>query len=173
MVSYSCGWHGPLEAFLCVDERNWESHLLLHHQSCALEPAADSQRCAWHNCFLALREQLRDLGDAYIIFEYELPRERGRRPDVVILICGTVLVLEFKDHRTAHRAHIDQVAAYARDLRHYHAASHLAAVVPVLVLTGSLDPPTTFEDVTVVGPKDLSAAIARIIGADKGTAIIP
>ena len=31
--------------------------------------------------------------DGYIIFEYELPRERGRRPDVVILIGGTIFVL--------------------------------------------------------------------------------
>ena len=59
----------------------------------------------------------------------ELPRERGRRPDVVILIGGTVLVLEFKDYRVPLQAHIDQVAAYARDLRNYHAGSRGATLV--------------------------------------------
>ena len=34
-------------------------------------------------------------GVRYIIFEYELPRDGGYRPGVVILTCGTVLVLEF------------------------------------------------------------------------------
>jgi hypothetical protein len=129
-----------------------------------MEPAGDSQKRAWHHCFLVLRDQLRDLCDGYIVFEYELPRERGRRPDVVILIGGTVFVLEFKDYRVAHQAHIDQVAAYARDLRYYHAASHSAAVVPILVLTESLDPPTSVGDVRIVGPKDVI-----VILADGGT----
>ena len=91
-----------------MDERDWGGQLCLHHQSCALEPAGDSQKRAWHHCFQVLRDQLRDLGDAYIIFEYELPRERGRRPDVVLLVGRTVVVLEFKDYRTAHQAHIDR-----------------------------------------------------------------
>jgi len=117
-----------------------------------------------------LHDALRDLGDAYIIFEYELPRERGRRPDVVILVGPTVVVLEFKDYRTARQAHIDQVAAYARDFRHYHAASHTVTVVPLLVLTGSIDPPTTVDDVTIVGPKDVACALA---GFERGNAIDP
>jgi hypothetical protein len=144
-----------------VDERDWGSQLCLHHQSCSLEPAGDSQKRAWHNCFKVLRDQLRDVGDAYIVFEYELPRERGRRPDVVVLIGGTVVVLEFKDYREALRAHIDQVAAYARDLQHYHAASHSATVVPILVLTASVDPPTTEDEVTIIGPKDLAATVGH------------
>ncbi len=72
-----------------------------------------------------------------VIFEYELPRERGRRPDVVILTGSQVLVLEFKESSLLQRAHVDQVAAYARDLRHYHAASHDKLVDPVLVLAQS------------------------------------
>ena len=32
-----------------------------------------------------------------VVFEYELPRERGRRPDVVILTGSQVIVLEFKE----------------------------------------------------------------------------
>ena len=124
LISYPCGWHGRLDSFICVDERDWGSQLCLHHQSCALEPAGDPQKRAWHRCFQVLRDQLRDLGDAYIIFEYELPRERGRRPDVVILTGRTILVLEFKDYGEVHRVNVDQVAAYARDLRLYHAGSH-------------------------------------------------
>ena len=68
-----------------------------------LEPARDSQKRAWHSCFQVLQHQLCDLGgDPYLIFEYELPRERGRRPDVIMLACGTIVVLEFKDRDSAH-----------------------------------------------------------------------
>ena len=107
------------------------------------------------------------------MFEYELPRERGRRPDVALLVGGTVLVLEFKDYRAPLRAHIDQVAAYARDLRHYHAASHRAKVVPILVLTGSTDPPATDGDVTIVGPGDLAGVVADAVAGDSGAPIDP
>jgi hypothetical protein len=51
------------------------------------------------------------------IFEYELPREGGRRPDVVLLQNGVVVVVEFKDRATIASADLDQVAAYARDLK--------------------------------------------------------
>lgn len=155
----SCAWHGSVADFLRVDERDWGTKLCLHHQSCTLEPAGDSQKRAWHNSFLVLRDQLSRVSDGYVIFEYELPRERGRRPDVVVLIGGTVFVVEFKDYRSALRAHIDQVAAYARDLRHYHAASHAVTVVPILVLTGSTDAPAADADVAIVGPGHLATLV--------------
>src|SRR5205823_5830561 len=99
------------------------------------------------HCFVVLQQQLRLLTENHpqtkdwtIIFEYELPRERGRRPDVIILAGDTILVLEFKDYATVLQAHIDQVAAYVRDLQHYHAASHHRHLVPILVLTQLIAP---------------------------------
>ncbi len=57
--------------------------------------------------------------DYTAILEYELPLE-FRRPDVVLLMGGTVLVLELKGRNVAQRADIDQAAGYVRDLRAYH-----------------------------------------------------
>jgi hypothetical protein len=57
--------------------------------------------------------------DYTAVLEYELPLEY-RRPDVVLLMGGAVLVLELKGHRRADRADIDQAAGYVRDLRAYH-----------------------------------------------------
>jgi hypothetical protein len=65
-----------------------------------------------------------------LALEYELPRERGRRPDALALAGESVLVLEFKQHGEPMQAHVDQAAAYARDIQHYQAASHELAVVP-------------------------------------------
>lgn len=74
-----------------------------------------------------------------LAFEYELPRERGRRPDLVILAGGDIIVVEFKEHSVATPAFRDQVEAYARDLSEYHAASHGRRVHSLLVLTGAQD----------------------------------
>ncbi len=105
-------------------------------------PASEAQMDAGRGEYEILGAALRELAASAararewaIIFEYELPRERGRRPDVVILTGSQVLVLEFKETTALQRAHVDQVAAYARDLGHYHAASHDKLVDPVLVLT--------------------------------------
>jgi hypothetical protein len=69
------------------------------------------------------------------ILEYVLPRD-VRRPDVVVLENGTVLVIEFKEGARISAADVDQVQAYARDLREYHAACHERHIVPILVLLG-------------------------------------
>src|ERR1051325_2304664 len=58
------------------------------------------------------------------ILEFELPREGGRRPDVVALQNGVVLVLEFKAHAAPLPQHIDQTLGYARDLKNYHEMTH-------------------------------------------------
>ena len=55
-----------------------------------------------------------------IIFEYALPYESGRRPDVILLSEECVIVLEFKQYDYVLPADIDQVKSYVRDLREYH-----------------------------------------------------
>ena len=60
------------------------------------------------------------------------------------------------------QAHVDQVAAYARDLRHYHAASHDKLVDSVLVLTRGLVPRRQVGEVTVVNPQGLREAISAL-----------
>ena len=68
------------------------------------------------------------------ILEYELPLEH-RRPDVIFLAGGAVLVLEVKGKSRADLADVDQAAGYARDLVAYHAECHERPVHPILVLT--------------------------------------
>lgn len=137
-----CGWSGTIHNFLLINKSNWLIDLQAHHQLCMNCPADESQLTAWVHSFDILQKELEKIvsmkpyfGNYSIIFEYELPRERGRRPDVIILGSSIIFVLEFKDYSKILPAHIDQVNAYARDLKHYHAASHLYTVVPILILT--------------------------------------
>jgi hypothetical protein len=129
------------------------------------------QMAAWRGEYEILGVTLREIVHSTprarewaVIFEYELPRERGRRPDVVILTGSQVIVLEFKETRLLQHAHVDQVAAYARDLRHYHAGSHDKLVDPVLVLTGASEVRRSVGDVTVVNTEGVREAIRQLEG---------
>lgn len=147
------GWHGSVREFLNCDRENWIQSLENHLLSSMGTVAPQSNRTAWLHSHRVMHDQLArlaarrpDVSDWGIAFEYELPRERGRRPDVVILAGRCVLVLEFKDFRDTLPAHVDQVAAYARDLASYQSASHHHDVIPILVNTLSDSGPTRVND---------------------------
>lgn len=95
------------------------------------------------------------------ILEYELPME-SRRSDVVLLVRGSVVVLELKGKEIPSQADVDQAAAYARDLQCYHAACAGRAVVPILVpmrARGRLAPRSGVE---IMGPDAIDQAVAEI-----------
>lgn len=85
------------------------------------------------------------------ILEYKLPME-ARRPDVVLLLGGPVLVLELKGKSRIERVDVDQAAAYARDLKGYHRECADREVVPVLVLVDGEGYLADESGVHVVGP---------------------
>ncbi len=93
-----------------------------------------NQKEAWQQQITLLRTQLIGL-DGLICFEFTVPR-MGRRIDVVLLIGQVVFVVEFKVGETDFtRAAHTQAWDYALDLKNFHAASHSAAIVPILVAT--------------------------------------
>ena len=162
-----CGWFGAINIFLAISKSEWLSHLKEHHQRCMNTPADESQILAWDHSFDILQRELKQVvqinpvvGNYTIIFEYELPRERGRRPDVVILN-SNVLVFEFKDYANLLQAHRDQVAAYARDLKNYHASSQPYPVIPILVLTRAKDLNTSNEGVHILSPEHICSIFTQ------------
>jgi len=166
----NCGWHGTIHTFLLVSETQWKQALIHHHYLCMHTVAERSQIAAWSECFTILHEQLTALcrtytnaEDWYIVFEYELPRERGRRPDVLILTPHTIFVIEFKGYNSILQAHIDQVAAYTRDLQHYHAASHSRPAHSLLVLTQTEVLDIQRDEVWIVSPDQLGAKLPSLI----------
>src|SRR6266545_5936645 len=164
------GWAGPVRDFLDERQDNWETRLRSHCVALTGESPSASQRDAWrtehnalNNAFAAL-----ELDSWNVVFEFELPFEGGRRPDVVLLAGDTILVLEFKSSPVVDASQLDQVAAYARDLREYHEASHWRKVVPVLVSTGLAGPARTAGEVTVSG----SDTLAKTLEENRGTGTI-
>jgi len=164
-------WHGTVEQLLRSAKETVLLALTEHHVACMNLPADEGQVRAWSNCLDVLQRELATLcardpdstkWDA--IFEYELPRERGRRPDVVLLAEGVVLVLEFKDAHAATQAHIDQAQAYALDLAEYHSASHGRPVEALLVLTRSTAPSSDRAGVWITSPVGLAATLDTLVG---------
>lgn len=97
-----------------------------------------TQREAWQQQIALLKQVVSDL-DGLICFEFTVPR-MGRRIDVVLVLGPVVFVLEFKVGESEFtRAALNQVWDYALDLKNFHAASHDAAIVPILVATDADD----------------------------------
>ncbi len=95
------------------------------------------------------------------VLEYVLPLD-ARRPDCVFLIDGAVLVLELKGKADATQADIDQVAAYARDLRCYHRECADRPVHAVLIPTRAKGLLGTRQGVYVCGPNALDDVVHRL-----------
>lgn len=130
--------------------------------------ASGSQEGAWLDSIPRLQHEVQEVVDQdqrasgySAILEYELPLEH-RRPDVVLLLNGAVLVLELKRKNTASLADIDQAAGYARDLRGYHRECETRPVHPFLVLTEAAGELTEVAGVRVVGPDVLDAAAEQL-----------
>lgn len=93
------GWAGSFSDFLATPDDTIVSDLTKHHQLCMAAPPSSAQLVAWLDELRILRDQLPTLPrgeNHWIAFEYELPRERGRRPDVLLLFDEHVVVVEFK-----------------------------------------------------------------------------
>ncbi len=97
------------------------------------------------------------------ILEYELPMEH-RRPDVILLMGGAILVIELKGKSLVELSDLDQASAYARDLRAYHRDCEKRDVTPALVLIRARGRMGVSAGVEVLGP-DAIDELARELNA--------
>ena len=162
------GWAGSVGDFLSLTEPLFLDALDMHHRGLWHVSAAGSQRKAWGDEFRAMVTSLRACVEALpdeapswsVIFEFEMPFEGGRRPDVVVLAGEALVVLEFKSSSLPDQAAVDQVFAYARDLVDYHQASHDLVPYPVVVLTGAAAGfAVNWDQVVVTAPEGLERYI--------------
>lgn len=124
-------YDAPIGTFRQTDEASILGTLVQHH-GFALE---HQQRGAWLGQIRLLKPALAALERGHILFEFAIPR-MGKRADVVLLIDGTVFVLEFKvGARSFDRSAIEQVHDYALDLKNFHKGSHELPIVPVVLAT--------------------------------------
>ena len=119
---------------------------------------SDSQINAWVDSFRVM-QGLNLNSNLNIIFEYVLPYESGRRPDIILLSNKQVVILEFKMKNEVKNEDIDQVKAYARDIREYHYESRDKQVIPLLVLTRTKNLNENIDNITCVSDDQLQKVL--------------
>ena len=158
------GWLGTVVDFLHLQPNAWLVQMASQYQCLYRQQATQTQIQAWQDTFDVLSQvlvepQQQDWG---LIFEYELPREGGRRPDVVLLAGQQIWVLEFKQKSAIAAADCDQTMAYASDLETYHPGCRDRSVKPLLVLTRRKKSADSRDAVQPVGPAQLKEILAAI-----------
>src|SRR3569833_740452 len=100
-----------------------------------------AQRSAWLEQIAILQKGLTAVPDAWLAFEFAIPR-MGKRADAIIVLDGIVFVVEFKVRADAFTgAAIEQVTDYALDLKNFHSASHSRIIIPVVIATDAPSKP--------------------------------
>ena len=168
------GWFGTVEDFVGSDRELILKKLIQWESTIFSKDSNPSQISAWENSINILHDGFKDLisvnqnsSKLTLIFEYILPREGGRRPDVVLLSKNNVLVFEFKDYNIIKKDHIDQVSAYSRDIKNYHHMSHEMSVIPILIATKCVEETLEIKGVTVLNKNDFTSFVDNIIKNDE------
>lgn len=166
------GWQSDLGKFAETEPRAVRSLL-----QDFIADASSEQIRAWDQSIPWLQRECRELlardsakRGYTTILEYELPREL-RRPDVVVLSRGHIVVLEIKGYASATQAAIDQAFGYARGLAAYHAACAGRNVVPVLAVRGTDLRPHLRDGVWITSPEFVDSLVDRF--SDPEAAIVP
>ena len=142
-----------------------------------LPDASPEQLAAWDESIPPLQREVGEVLTATngaaeygTILEYQLPLNH-RRPDILLLMGGTVLVVEAKGKDRPSQADIDQVAAYARDLSSYHELCEERPVHPILMLMRGRGRMGEQSGVHVIGPDALDELAEDLNGSPGATAI--
>ena len=125
--------------FLNTQESDWIFEMKNGFSEAYMLALGDVQIGVWRDCYRVLKRVLPNFNlehpNFHIVFEYSLPYESGRRPDVVLVSNEYVIILEFKKKNSILFADIDQTVAYARDLKEYHYETRGRKVSAILVAT--------------------------------------
>lgn len=99
------------------------------------ESTRKKQKHAWISQINILKEQLAELNNGTLIFEYKIPR-MGSIIDNVVLINGLIFIIEFKVGESKHESTaIQQLDNYVHLLKNYHFESRNKVIVPIYVAT--------------------------------------
>jgi hypothetical protein len=170
----------PFSSLLETPNDDIVGRLLRSDAASGFPLVAHRQIGAWHDQLDLLRNLVRSLlskypqiAGAHLVLEYRIPR-REKRIDAVLLLGGTVVIIEFKVGSSTQSAEaIDQVFDYALDIAYYHAESRGRRLVPILCPTrmdlvkyGSTCIEPRIEPLVMCGADGLPAVIGELINSD-------
>ena len=131
-LSNRFAYKAKVNQFLVSQEDEILGQLANQHKFRQLE---QQQINSWRRQIKELKQTLAGFPDATLLLEFEIPRI-GKRVDGILILNGSILVLEYKvGAKTYDATSIDQAYDYALDLKNFHKASHHLTIVPVLIAT--------------------------------------
>lgn len=131
-LSNRFAYKAKVNQFLVSQEDEILGQLTNQHRFRQLE---QQQINAWLRQIRELKQTLTGFQEATLLLEFEIPRI-GKRVDGILLLNGSILVLEYKvGAKTYDATSTDQAYDYALDLKNFHKASHHLTIVPVLIAT--------------------------------------
>jgi len=165
MAESPWGWAGQVDEFLAADQLDILDALKQHHtERFPNFDLGQNQISAWIRTIDSFQDHLQPLAgfeggsESLIVFEYELPGEGGRRPDVTIVTpTQHVFVIECKNRGTLHNPDIDQLEQYRNDLTGYHSQTPPEQTQAYLCLLDSAN-----------GALDVDDRSVPILQVDKG-----
>lgn len=162
MIKGRCCYVDTIENFNKENETDFINKVKSNFLDEHLVDLSDSQIHAWADSFRVM-QNLNLNPNLSIIFEYVLPYESGRRPDIILLSNDQVIILEFKMKNEIKNEDLDQVKAYARDIREYHYESRDKEVIPFLVLTRTTGLNQKIDNITCVSGDNLQSVLDNIL----------
>lgn len=124
-------YSAQVSEFLLEDPEKIYGALSRHHP----HTQEMAQRSAWLEQIVLLQNGLASVPNAWLAFEFSIPR-MGKRADAVIILAGIIFVIEFKIRAESFTgAAIEQVTDYALDLKNFHSGSHSRVIIPVVIAT--------------------------------------
>ena len=134
-LSYRFAYKAKVNQFLVSQEDEILGQLTSQHKFRQLE---QQQINSWRRQIRELKQTLVSFPDATLLLEFEIPRI-GKRVDAILILSGSILVLEYKvGAKTYDAISIDQAYDYALDLKNFHKASHHLTIVPILIATDAI-----------------------------------
>ena len=141
-LSNRFAYKAKVNQFLVSQEDEILGQLTNQHKHRQLE---QQQINSWRRQIKELKQTLVGFPDATLLLEFEIPRI-GRRVDAILILNGSILVLEYKvGAKTYDALSIDQAYDYALDLKNFHKASHHLTIVPILIATDAISKSTALE----------------------------
>jgi len=168
-TTQQAGWYGPIMDFVEEDRTIVRKAL-----ESFIEDAGSSQIRAWRDSIPMLQRVLKTMKtinegagvivDDGTLLEYVLPMEGGRRPDVLVLENGVVVVLEFKGKERWDISDVDQAIGYKRDLENYHSIcqDEQHPVHAILVMTRRTETHIEKDGIFISGPEELPELLASL-----------
>jgi hypothetical protein len=141
-LSNRFAYKAKVNQFLVSQEDEILGQLTNQHKHRQLE---QQQINSWRRQIKELKQTLVGFPDATLLLEFEIPRI-GKRVDAILILNGSILVLEYKvGAKTYDALSTDQAYDYALDLKNFHKASHHLTIVPILIATDAISKSSALE----------------------------